>query len=67
MKEKPQNDQGTDFEPDPVIQVYKKDVDRSLIRENLRLSIEQRFEKLMRLQHFAEELRRAGRRLEESQ
>jgi hypothetical protein len=64
MKETSENGQGTGFEPDPVIQAYKKDVDRSLIRENLRLSIEQRFEKLMRLQQFAEELRRAGRRLE---
>ena len=49
------------FEPDPVIEAYKKDVDRTLIRENLRLLVEQRFEKLMELQRFAEELRRAGR------
>jgi hypothetical protein len=49
------------FSPDPVIEAYKKGVDRTLIRENLRLSVEQRFEKLMRLQEFAEELRRAGR------
>jgi len=45
----------------PRSKLNKKDVDRSLIRENLRLSIEERFEKLMRLQQFAEELRRAGR------
>ncbi len=45
---------------DPVIEAYKKDVDRTLIRENLRLSVEQRFEKLMRLQEFATELRRAA-------
>lgn len=50
-----------DLEPDPVIEAYKKDVDRTLIRENLRLTVEQRFENLMRLQRFAEELRRAGR------
>ena len=50
------------LEPDPVIEAYKKDVDRTLIRENLRLSVEERFEKLMRLQEFAEELRHAGRR-----
>ena len=47
---------------DPVIKAYKKDVDRTLIRENLRLSVEQRFDKLMRLQEFAEELRRAALR-----
>lgn len=49
------------LEFDPVIEVYKKDVDRTLIRENLRLSVEERFETLMQLQQFAEELRRAGR------
>jgi hypothetical protein len=49
------------LDSDPVIEAYKKDVDRTLIRENLRLSVEERFEKLMRLQQFAEELRRAGR------
>ena len=53
------------FEPDPVIEAYKRDVDRTLIRENLRLSVEERFEKLARLQEFAEELRRAGRHEQE--
>jgi hypothetical protein len=47
-------------EPDPVIEAYKKDVDCTLIRENLRLTVGQRFEKLRRLLRFAEELRRAG-------
>ncbi len=42
---------------DPVIAAYKKDVDRTLIRENLRLSVDERFVKLARLQEFAEELR----------
>jgi hypothetical protein len=45
---------------DPVIEAYKKDVDRTLIRENLKLTVEQRFLKLMELQKFAAELRRAG-------
>ncbi len=49
------------IEPDPVIEFYKKDVDRTLIRENLKLTVEQRFLKLMELQKFAEELRRAGK------
>jgi len=49
------------FEPDPVIEAYKKDVDRTLIRENLRLSAEQRIEDLMRLQEIAKELQRAKR------
>lgn len=47
---------------DAIIALYKRDVDRALIRENLRLTVEERFVKLMRLQRFAEELRRAGSR-----
>ena len=46
---------------DPVIEAYKRDVDRSLIEKNLRLSVDERFLQLMELQRFAEELRRAGR------
>ena len=49
------------FPPDPVIEAYKKDIERTLIRENLKLTVEQRFEKLMALQRFHEEMRRAGR------
>jgi hypothetical protein len=33
---------------DPVIEVYKKDVDRTLIRENLKLTVEERFLKFQR-------------------
>ena len=44
---------------DPVIEAYKKDVDRSLIAETMRLTVEQRFDNLMGLQQFALELRRA--------
>ena len=47
--------------PDPVIEVYKRDIDRTLLRENLKLTVEQRFEELMELQRFAEELQKAGR------
>ena len=35
----------TELEPDPVIEAYKKDIHRTLIRENLRLT-EQRLENL---------------------
>jgi hypothetical protein len=48
-------------QPDLVIEAYKKDVDRTLIRENLRRSVEERFLNLIALQRLAEELRRAGR------
>ena len=46
---------------DPVIEAYKSGVDRTLVRENLKLTVEQRFRKLMDLQRFAEGLRAAGR------
>ena len=47
---------------DPVIEAFKKDVDMTLIRENLRLTVDQRFQQLMKMQQAAAELRRAGRR-----
>lgn len=50
------------FDPDPVIEAYKKDIDRTLIRENLKRTAEERFIQLMKLQAFAEELQAAGRR-----
>jgi hypothetical protein len=51
------------LEPDPVIEVYKKDVDRTLLRANLARTVEERIQNLGRLQRFAEELKRAGRAL----
>lgn len=50
------------LDPDPVIEVYKRDIDRTLLRENLKLTVEERFLKLQAMQRFASELRRAGRR-----
>jgi len=47
---------------DAVIEAYKKDVDVTLIRENLRLTVDERFQQLMKLQQFAEELQQAGRK-----
>lgn len=49
------------LEADPVIEVYKRDVDRTLLRENLKLTVDERFANLRQLLRFAEELRRAGR------
>lgn len=46
---------------DEVIAVYKRDIDTTLLRENLKLSVDERFLKLQELQRFAAELRRAGR------
>jgi hypothetical protein len=48
-------------DPDPVVEAYKRDIDRSLLRENLKLTVEERFRKAMALARFAEEMRRAGR------
>ena len=50
------------LEPDPVIEAYKKDIDRTLIRENLKLTPEQRLRKLQAFMQFIEELQRARRR-----
>jgi hypothetical protein len=54
------------IEPDPVIEAYKKDVDRTLVQENLRRNLDgrldERLDDLLRFQRFAEELRRAGQK-----
>ena len=49
-------------EVDPVVEVYKKDVDITLIDKNLKLTVEERFRQLMEVQRFYAELKRAGRR-----
>lgn len=48
------------LEADPVIETYKRDVDRTLLRQNLRRSVTERVENLLALQRLAEEARRAG-------
>ena len=50
-----------EFEPDPVIEAYKRDIDRTLLRQNLRRSVTERVANLMALQRLAVEARRAGR------
>jgi hypothetical protein len=52
------------LEPDPAIEAYKKDVDRTLIRENLKLSVDQRVRKMLSALGLAEEIRRASKDLE---
>lgn len=47
---------------DPVIEVYKKDVDRTLLRENLKLTVQQRLEKLASFVEFISELRKQNNR-----
>jgi hypothetical protein len=48
------------IEPDPVIEAYKRGVDVTLIRENLKLTPHERLLRLIELHRVAEELRRAG-------
>jgi hypothetical protein len=50
------------LEPDPVIDAYKKDIDRTLIRENLKLTPEQRLQKLQSFMELIRGLRGASRR-----
>ena len=47
---------------DPVVEVYMRDVDRTLLRENLKLSPAQRLAKLVNFSNFATTLRDAGTR-----
>ena len=47
--------------PSKVIERYKLDVDRTLIRENLRRTPEKRLRALQKMQKVATEVRRAGR------
>ena len=48
-------------ERDPVIEAYKKDIDRTLIRENLKLTPEERILKLQSFVALAVALQEAGR------
>lgn len=50
-------------EPDPVIDAYKRDIDRTLLRQNLLRTVTERVENLMALQRLAAEARRAGQSL----
>jgi hypothetical protein len=49
------------FPPNPVIEAYKKDVDRTLLRERLKLTVDQRLRQLEQFQADAREIQRAGR------
>lgn len=51
---------------DPVIEAYKKDVDRTLLRENLKLTVQERFEKFEEFARYVYELKEAGRKSREA-
>jgi hypothetical protein len=52
---------------DPVIDFYKRDVDRTLLRENLKLTPAQRIEKFERAMKTIFELQKAARSRQECQ
>jgi hypothetical protein len=49
------------LEPSPTIEAYKKDVDRTLLRENLKLTPAERIAKMISVLRFVEEVRGSGR------
>ena len=49
---------------DPVIEVYKRDIDRTLLRENLKRTVEERLLRLKQMQQIRIELQRAMRKAE---
>jgi DNA-binding FrmR family transcriptional regulator len=46
-----------------AVQDLMRDVDRTLLRENLKLTFERRVQKHLRVSQMVEELRRAGEKL----
>ena len=48
--------------PDPTIEAYKKDVDRTLLVENLKFSTEERVRRMISALRLAEEIRGTRRR-----
>ena len=46
---------------DPLVEAYKRDIDRSLLRRNLEKTVDERVKSLQALSRLATEARRAGR------
>ena len=64
------NDEGAMADPtqsapdtaaDPVIEAYKRDVDRTLVRQQLRRSVDERVQTMIAALRLAEELRNTTR------
>ena len=53
---------GYGLPPDPVVEHFKKDVDRTLLREHLKLTPQQRLEKLVAFMRSLDQLRAARRK-----
>jgi hypothetical protein len=51
-----------EFPSDPVIEAYKKDIDRTLLRENLKLTPDQRVRKMLEFADAVNRIRGAARK-----
>jgi hypothetical protein len=60
----PVSDCGPGRSSDPVIELYKRDIDRTLLRENLRRTADQRCQALESLARLVDEFRSQKRRTE---
>ena len=49
-----------------IVRDLMHDIDRTLLRQNLKLSFEERARKHLRVLQFVEELRRAGKKLRQN-
>ena len=54
----PMDDEGEYL--DPVIEAYKKDIDRTMLRENLKLTVQERVDAFDEFMKAREECQRAG-------
>jgi hypothetical protein len=45
---------------DPVVEAYKKDIDRTLLRENLKLTVDERFRKFQSFMEYVHGIRGAA-------
>ena len=59
--------QAVGLEPDPVIEAYKRDIDRTLLRRNLRRAVAERVANLIALQRLAMEARPTGRKYDSNE
>jgi len=61
MSQAPSRPGAPELEPDPVIEAYKKHVDRTLLRQNLKLTPGERLEKLAAFMRSLREVQGAAR------
>jgi hypothetical protein len=57
-----EDSEADEIRPDPVIEAYKKDIDRTLLRETLKLTHEERLLKMQRFVAAIGRVRGAARR-----